>query len=78
MGKGFGLHLSLCVFVTGFALLGAFTTLDNGERSAIVGATRGAIFCAVFGLAVGGSLPKKWAPALLGSDAQGEKDGGRE
>jgi hypothetical protein len=57
MARVLRLLLFLLFFVPGFALLGAFTAVDNGERTVYVGATAGALIGAFFGLAFAGALP---------------------
>jgi hypothetical protein len=59
------LLLFLLFFVPVCALLGAFTAVDNGERTVYVGATAGALIGAFFGLGFAGALPRKWVDVRL-------------
>jgi hypothetical protein len=65
MWRTFRLTLCLVFFVPAFALLGAFATLDSGERTARAGLIVGAIVGLFFGLAFGGFRPK-WFAYLCG------------
>jgi hydrogenase/urease accessory protein HupE len=69
------LALCLLVFVPGWALLGAFSTLDSGFP-VWWGMTVGGAFGLLMGLAFGGALPKKAADFFFGPKAARPEDEG--
>jgi RsiW-degrading membrane proteinase PrsW (M82 family) len=73
MWKTVRLILCLIFFVPAFALLGAFASLDAGERGAWAGLIAGAIVGLFFGLGFGG-FRARWFAALFGP-AGPNKDG---
>ena len=64
--KPIWLAIMLVLFVPGFALLGALTAFDNGERTPWRGIAAGAVVGLFFAFIFGGALPRKWADAIFG------------
>jgi hypothetical protein len=56
----------LALFVLAFALLGALTAYDNGERTPWRGIAAGAVVGIFFALVFGGALPRRWVDAICG------------
>jgi hypothetical protein len=70
--KALRLVLALALCVPAFALLGAFATLDSGERGPWFGMAGGAVVGLFFGLGVGGFRPH-WFARLFGApDKEGD------
>jgi hypothetical protein len=71
MWKGLRLILCLAFFVPAFALLGAFATLDSGERTAWAGLVAGGVVGLFFGLGIGG-FRAEWFASLFGPPDRNE------